>query len=501
MKRTATFLSVLLVLALMLTGCGLAKKPVPSEEPPVPPNAGTPPTDQGLTMAVFFSDWQAQHLIPEPRLLPKAEGAALANQVVKELLAGPTDPHLHRTLPAEIKLLEPVTVRDGVAYVNLSKELLNVRGSAGVAMALGSLRLSLTEVPGVSKVQVLVEGKANQVMDHGSPLGPLDRGFWGDVTVLPDPERAKYLQGRVAQGLDTWRLDAAKVLQWEGRMFGFTAAELAAAEVKVEGNAATARVEHSGKFYSVRLERTAANGVWTIAGAEAVAAFAPLKQAAVFFGDSQAQHLIPEVRTLPANLQTDHLPDYLVQALLGGPWQPHMHRTLPEGVKLLEPVRLEGDLATVNLSKELLKVQGAAGESMALNSLVYTLTELPGIRRVQILVEGKKGETLEHTVLDRPLTRGINAAPVLVDMERAKYLAQRSDSETWRRDPVQMLQWEGRMFGFTADELKTAKVEAAGSKGTATLTKGSAHYRIDLERFNNGTNPPIWLITGITESR
>lgn len=496
-------LSLLLIVALALTGCGLglAKKPAPTDEQPVPPNAGPPPADQSLTVAVFFSDWQAQHLIPEPRLVTKAEGAALANQMVKEILAGPTDPHLHRTLPAEIKLLEPVTIRDGVAYVNLSKELLDVRGSAGVAMARGSLRLSLTEVPGVNQVEVLVEGKANQVMDHGSPLGPMDRGFYGDYPVLPDPERAKYLDDRATKGLDTWRLDAAKALQWEGRMFGFTAGQLAGAEVKVEGNNAATVIQYGGKAYGIHMVRTGENGVWTMKEIAEAQPAAVQKWSAVFFGDSQAQHLMPELRQVSEQAEGAALANELVKLLLEGPQDPHLHRTLPTGVKLLEPVKVSGGVATVNLSKELLNVQGAAGEHMALNSLVLTLTEVAGVNQVQILVEGRKGETLEHTVLDRPLSRTINAAPVLPDPDRAKYLLTQAEVHPWRRDASRTLLWDARMFGFTAADLLAAKVEVTGTRATATLSKGGAHYRIGLEQYTDGSAPAIWLITSITESR
>ena len=48
---------------------------------------------------------------------------------------------------------------------------------------------------------------------------------------------------------------------------------------------------------------------------------------------------------------------------------------------------------------------GSAGETMTLASIVNYLTEFDTIDRVQVLVEGKSGETLGQILLDHPLER------------------------------------------------------------------------------------------------
>lgn len=269
LRLTSLLLVLILALAAVGAGCGLAKKPAPSGELPVPSNPGGTAPARTVTAAVFFADWQAQHVIPEARQIPEAEGAALATQVVKELLAGPADPNLHRTLPADVKLVQPVSIQNGVAYVDLSKELENLRGAAGVAMGMQSLRLSLTEIPGISKVQVLVEGRKDVLLDEGLMLGPMDRGFYGDYPVLPDPQRAEYLQERADKGIETWRADPAKVVRWDGRMFGFTAEELNSAKATPQGTKAQAFVLRGGKGYTIELtqqEGAKTTGIWTITG-------------------------------------------------------------------------------------------------------------------------------------------------------------------------------------------------------------------------------------------
>ncbi len=69
---------------------------------------------------------------------------------------------------------------------------------------------------------------------------------------------------------------------------------------------------------------------------------------------------------------------------------------------------VSGSMATIDLSSE---VTGGMGGSFTENgefeALVFTLTDIPGINSVQVLVDGRKVETLPggHLELDTPLTR------------------------------------------------------------------------------------------------
>lgn len=275
----AAMLSLFIVL--LAAGCGSGRQDPPKGEPPVSPKNPDPPAAQTTRLTVYFGDWQAQHVIPEERAVPAADGAALANRAVSELLAGPTDPHLHRTIPTEVKLAEPVTLVDGIAYVNLSKDLLNMRGAAGVAMFTTSLTYSLTEITGIQKVQILVEGKKDVMLDEGLILEPMQRQIH-PYPVFPDPDRIKYLQERVGKSQETWRLEPEKVLQFEGRMFGFTAEQLKAptTTIKMVGQSAVAdkavaSVTVGKETYQIQLERNSGvkekeRAIWVITGIETV---------------------------------------------------------------------------------------------------------------------------------------------------------------------------------------------------------------------------------------
>lgn len=220
-------------------------------------------------VALFFGDWQAQHLIPEERELPtNLTFAGLVAELVRELIKGPTDPTLQRTLPPDVRVLD-AKVEGGVAYVNFSRELLNIRGAAAVSQALGSILLTLTDIGGIDYVQILVEGRKDAMLDEGVALNePMGRPFYGDMPYAPNPDRVRYLQEVVTkQNKQLWRTEAISVVRFDGRGFGFPASQLELAYVVISGNVAQARVSYRGTTYLIHLTRNTEvqeNGVWTI---------------------------------------------------------------------------------------------------------------------------------------------------------------------------------------------------------------------------------------------
>lgn len=76
-----------------------------------------------------------------------------------------------------------------------------------------------------------------------------------------------------------------------------------------------------------------------------------------------------------------------VEALINGPQSEELHQTIPEGTRLLG-IKRDGDTAVVDFSKEFDMANDVAGV-VARVSLVNTLTEITGIEKVKILVQGK----------------------------------------------------------------------------------------------------------------
>lgn len=61
---------------------------------------------------------------------------------------------------------------------------------------------------------------------------------------------------------------------------------------------------------------------------------------------------------------------------------------IPEGTKVLN-INLEGNILTINFSKELLNVSLDSEEKM-LEAIIYSLTEIKDVKKIKILVEGEQ---------------------------------------------------------------------------------------------------------------
>ncbi|MDH7577219.1 MAG: GerMN domain-containing protein [Bacillota bacterium] len=117
------------------------------------------------------------------------------------------------------------------------------------------------------------------------------------------------------------------------------------------------------------------------------------QQVTLFFADREAMYLVPEEREV--TVKDEPLEAVMLQELIRGPQKPGLQATIPRGTRLLS-VSVVSGVAYVNLSKEF-KINhwgGSAGERMTLWSVVNSLCKLPGIQKVQFLLEGEKQESI-----------------------------------------------------------------------------------------------------------
>jgi len=217
----------------------------------------------------------------------------------------------------------------------------------------------------------------------------------------------------------------------------------------------------------------------------------------LYFADFQAQYVVPEDREIVLGDR----PAYVaaVEELLRGPQDRFLSATLAKGTRLLG-ITVDGDLATVNFSREFRDNHpgGSAGEAMTIESLVYTLTELPGIARVQILVEEQVLETLGHFELIEPIARGgIKTYPVFVDMDRQAWLQRLTDEgqALWRLDPVEVARRDGRMAGFRLEDSFTLKEQ--GKEAVVGVSHENAQYVIRLAQPVRSGIGGIWTIVSV----
>lgn len=303
---TATILifTLLLAVALVTGDCNLR----PGEQKPGvnrdEPEISSVPRETKQKIVLYFGDKQSTRLVAEERQVTKGD-KSLEALIIEELIKGPRKPDLVRTVPAQTRLIS-VNVVDGVAFVNFSREFQTKHwgGTTGERMTLYSIINSLARLPGIDKVQFLLEGeKQEAILGHADTTKPL----------APD-----------------WNL----------------------VDVKQPGQKVT-----------------------------------------LYFADEAAMYLVPEVREVTKG--NEPLGSVVIEELLKGPRSSTLAATIPKGARLLSFSVVNG-VAYVNFSREFKTGHpgGSAGERMTLYSIINSLARLPGIEKVQFLVEGEKQEAI-----------------------------------------------------------------------------------------------------------
>lgn len=129
------------------------------------------------------------------------------------------------------------------------------------------------------------------------------------------------------------------------------------------------------------------------------------KNILVYFGNSNADGVMGEQREIEI-IKGETLEKYVFEELAKGPQSKDLSGTIPAGTKLLS-VSTSNGICTIDLSSEFVTNSpgGSAGETMAVYSIVNSLTELPGIDKVQFLINGNKESSYIHLVFDEPFSR------------------------------------------------------------------------------------------------
>ena len=115
----------------------------------------------------------------------------------------------------------------------------------------------------------------------------------------------------------------------------------------------------------------------------------------LYFGDEQQTKLIKELRYIDikeAKKGANALASAIVKELIAGPKAKGLQTVIPTGVTLRAPVKIEGRIATVDLTKEFIDNHpgGKTMEELTVYSIVDSLTEMKEIERVKIIVNGKE---------------------------------------------------------------------------------------------------------------
>ncbi len=118
-------------------------------------------TGKGYTsIKLYFQDTESTMLLPESRRITVKDNELIEKCIIQELIKGPERKELSKTIPQETKLLS-IETKDEVCFVNVSQEFKTKHsgGSWGELMTIYSIVNSLTELPHITQVQFLIEGK------------------------------------------------------------------------------------------------------------------------------------------------------------------------------------------------------------------------------------------------------------------------------------------------------------------------------------------------------
>ena len=131
------------------------------------------------------------------------------------------------------------------------------------------------------------------------------------------------------------------------------------------------------------------------------------QQVTLFFSDPNERFLIPEERFVVKEKEPEAQGREMVKALLAGS-KSGLVNTFPEKAELQDVKMENGDTLVVNFRESLVANHpgGSAAEMATVYSLTNTLiTNLPGIKRVRIVIAGQERDSLKgHIGLRNPFT-------------------------------------------------------------------------------------------------
>ncbi len=112
------------------------------------------------TLNLYFANKSGDKLKNQSCVVEYNANVAVEKVVVEELIAGPTEDGYYPTIPKDTKVMS-VTSKDGVCYVNLDTGFTSQGYDVLGTVTIYSIVNSLTDLPGIQSVQILVNGETN----------------------------------------------------------------------------------------------------------------------------------------------------------------------------------------------------------------------------------------------------------------------------------------------------------------------------------------------------
>ena len=109
------------------------------------------------TIKLYFSSVDGTSLVEETRVITHSSSISMEKLIMEQLIDGPKLAKSKATIPSATKLIN-VSVMDGVCYVSVDNTFQNQDQEIKEEIVLYSIVNSLTELPGVTKVQLSING-------------------------------------------------------------------------------------------------------------------------------------------------------------------------------------------------------------------------------------------------------------------------------------------------------------------------------------------------------
>lgn len=113
-----------------------------------------------VKLNLYFANKAGDKLKNQSCVIEYNANVALEKVIVEQLIAGPTEDGYYATIPKDTKVMS-VTIKDGVCYVNLDTGFTAQGYDVLGSVTIYSIVNSLTELPDITSVQILVNGETS----------------------------------------------------------------------------------------------------------------------------------------------------------------------------------------------------------------------------------------------------------------------------------------------------------------------------------------------------
>lgn len=125
------------------------------------------------TLTLYFASKEGTMLVKEKRTVHYSTNISMEKLIMEQLIEGPKKSGMMSTVPSGTKLIS-VSVVDGVCYVNLSDSFKNNQNpEVNEEIVLYSIVNSLTELQGVSQVQISINGSTDGELRYSYDLSKM----------------------------------------------------------------------------------------------------------------------------------------------------------------------------------------------------------------------------------------------------------------------------------------------------------------------------------------